>query len=96
MARSLGRTGRRWRTARANVLNRSRVCWICGHGGSGSVDHDPPLAELERLGIDPCDERFLKPAHGALSRCPVCGRCCNESKGNRPGGRPVPRTLRVW
>lgn len=95
MPRSLGRAGRRWRRARANVLAASTICWLCGHDGAGEADHDPPLAELEAAGIDPCDERYLKPAHGVLSRCETCGRCCNQSKGNRPAVPAAP-TSRAW
>jgi hypothetical protein len=78
-----GRRTRAYQAARALVLTASTVCWLCGHEGAGSVDHEPPLKELRRLGLDPDDPRYLRPAHGALSRCPTCGRCCNEAKGAR-------------
>lgn len=84
MTRSLGRGGRRWRTVRAEILRISDVCHICAHPGAGDVDHDPiPLREVELLGLDPCDPANLKPAHGALSRCPTCGKNCNGLKGAR-------------
>lgn len=97
MARSLGRTGRRWRNARAEILAVSRICHICGHDGANDVDHHPiPLWRVDRLGLDPCDLANLRPAHGANSRCPVCGSCCNSVKGGREGApREDPRS-RAW
>ncbi|WP_242890236.1 hypothetical protein [Actinomadura litoris] len=83
MGTHAGRKGRRWRKVRAAVLAESTLCWLCGHEGSGSVDHDPPLLELRAHGLDPEDRRYLRPAHGALSRCPTCNRACNEAKGAR-------------
>lgn len=70
-----GRSGRPWRRVRAQVLAASRVCWICGHDGSDSVDHLTPLAE----GGDPLDPTNLAPAHDAP--CPTCKRRCNGSRG---------------
>lgn len=90
-----GRRGRPWRRARAHVLSITTVCWICGHEGAGEADHEPPLAELKRLGLDPNDPQFLRPAHGALSRCPTCGRCCNQAKGNREHIPQAPAS-RAW
>lgn len=95
MPRSKGRVGRRWRRARAACLSISRVCWLCGHNGSNDVDHEPSLKKLEALGLDPCDPRFLRPAHGVLSRCPTCGRACNQEKGDRDA-RPTPSASRAW
>ena len=95
MARSLGRTGHRWRTARKQVLDASRICWLCGHGGAGDVDHEPPLATLTALGLDPCDAQYLRPAHGSLSRCTQCDRCCNQSKGAGTG-QGTPPASEVW
>lgn len=86
-----GRKTRAYRKARAEVLAASTVCWLCGHEGAGSVDHEPPLTELRRLGWDPDDPRFLRPAHGALSRCPVCAKACNEAKG---AGEHRPQVIR--
>lgn len=86
-----GRWGRPWRRARAQVLARSTVCWICGHDGADSADHITPLA----LGGDPLDPDNLAPAHH--QPCPICGKRCNTARGTRPGrgvaegeGRPVP------
>ncbi|MBD2900769.1 hypothetical protein amrb99_97780 [Actinomadura sp. RB99] len=96
-APSAGRKGRRWRRARAEILSTSTVCWLCGHDGAGDADHEPPLAELLALGLDPDDPAHLRPAHGAYSRCPTCGQCCNQVKGK--GDRPRvarPSTSRDW
>ena len=96
MPRSLGRTGRRWRRARATLMAEAPdVCWICGHsGGANDADHDPPLATLEALGLDPCDLRYLRRAHG-VQGCPVCLRKCNQSKGAK-SLPPAPRSSRAW
>lgn len=74
-----GRGGRPWRRARAQVLARSTVCWVCGHDGADSADHVTPLA----LGGDPLDLDNLAPAHH--EPCPTCGRRCNAARGARPG-----------
>lgn len=94
MPRSLGRSGGRWRKARALLLAENTVCWLCGHDGADTADHDPPLVQLEAAGEDPCDRRYLKPAHG-VNGCPFCGRRCNQEKGTKPGLPPVP-TSRAW
>lgn len=98
MTRSRGRTGRRWRRARATCLAASDVCWLCGHEAADQADHHPPLGVLEQLGLDPCDLRYLRPAHGTRP-CPTCGIRCNQAKGSRPTPpRPVaPRHhSRAW
>jgi hypothetical protein len=95
MAATSGRKTRRWRRVRAEVLAASTVCWLCGHEGAASVDHEPPLRELRALGLDPEDPRYLRPAHGALSRCKTCGKACNESKGAGAPTRTVTRS-RAW
>ncbi len=96
MVRSRGRTGRPWRRARALCLTRSTICWLCGHDGADEADHDPPLKVLEAMGLDPCDQRYLHPAHGS-NGCPICGRKYNQIKGDRTGptARPLP-TSEVW
>ncbi|YCK35160.1 hypothetical protein ACNF49_14055 [Actinomadura sp. ATCC 39365] len=94
MPRSKGRTGRPWRRVRAQVLAASTTCWLCGHDQAGDVDHDPPLVELERLGLDPRDKRYLKPAHG-VQGCPTCGIKCNQVKGAR-AAQPQAPTSRRW
>lgn len=79
-----GRKGRRWRRARAAILATSTLCHLCGHEGAGEADHHPlTLGQLIAQGLDPDDPAYLKPAHGAFSRCPTCGRCCNQVKGDR-------------
>jgi hypothetical protein len=97
MPRSHGRSGYRWRKARATLMREAPdLCHICGHsGGANEADHEPSLKELERLGLDPCDLRFLRRAHGTHAPCPVCGRLCNQSKG--AGQLPsAPRQSRAW
>ncbi|MEV0616180.1 hypothetical protein AB0I81_22895 [Nonomuraea sp. NPDC050404] len=97
MPRSHGRSGYRWRKARATLmLEAPDVCWICGHsGGANEADHDPPLKQLEALGLDPCNPAYLRRAHGTWYRCPTCGRACNQSKGDRELP-PPPRASRAW
>lgn len=95
MAKHAGRKGRPWQRLRAQILAASDVCHICGHGGSRDVDHVIPRSLLIQLGADPADPTNLRPAHGANSRCPTCGRCCNASKGARLHV-PAPRTSRQW
>lgn len=95
VARSAGRKGRRYRRARANVLAASDICHLCGHGGSGDVDHDPPRVELLALGLDPDDEQYMRPAHGSFSRCRVCDKACNQVKGARAHIPALP-TSRAW
>lgn len=94
MPRSKGRTGRPYRRNRAAVLASSTVCWLCGHDGADTVDHEPALATLEALGLDPADQRHMRPAHG-VNGCPTCGIRCNQVKGDRPH-RPVITTSRNW
>jgi hypothetical protein len=86
MPRSKGREGRPWRRVKAEVLAASDVCWLCGHSGARTVDHDPPLHWLEANGLDPRDPQYLRVAHGSGSNvrpnpCPTCGRYCNQAKG---------------
>jgi 5-methylcytosine-specific restriction endonuclease McrA len=97
VAPSSGRRGRPWERLRRQVLaDTAGVCWICGHPGAGDVDHDPPYSTLIRLGLDPEDPAHIRgAAHGALSRCPTCGRCCNQAKGNRPH-QPTAASSRAW
>lgn len=95
MAAVPGRNTRRYQQNRAALLAISDVCWLCGHAGAGSADHEPPLKELRRLGLDPDDMRYMRPAHGALSRCPTCGKACNEAKGAREPQRRVVHS-RAW
>jgi hypothetical protein len=94
-AATAGRKGRPWRRARDQVLATSTVCWLCGHEGAGDVDHEPSRQELIDMGLDPNDPQYLRPAHGVLSRCSTCGRCCNQSKGNRDH-LPILVTSRDW
>lgn len=79
MPRSPGRTGHRWRQARAAVLAGQPPCSICGGPidytarprtrWSASVDHIVRLSD----GGDPLDPRNLRAAHYG----------CNGSRGSR-------------
>jgi hypothetical protein len=92
MPRPRWRTGRPWRRVRAAVLAASDVCHLCGHPMSGDADHViSPLLRPD-LALDPAN---LRPAHGALSPCPWCGRRCNQLKGDRAEMREPPRS-RAW
>lgn len=96
MAASSGRSGRRWRRIKAQVLaDCGYVCWICGHGDAFYTDHKIAIRQWIAQGGDPEDPANLAAAHGALNRCPVCGRCCNESKGSRPH-QPTAPGSRAW
>lgn len=90
MTRSRGRSGRPWRRVRAQVLAASTLCWICGHGGSETVDHVISLSN----GGDPLDPANLRPAHGVRG-CKTCGRKCNQEKGAKTMP-PAPRASRAW
>lgn len=79
-ARGEGRNGRPWRTARAKVLARSRICAWCGKDGADTVDHIVPTS----MGGAPLDPANLQPMH----------RSCNSKKGNGTG-RKLP-TSREW
>lgn len=96
MAASSGRRGRPWARIRKQVLTEAGgICYLCGHPGAGDVDHRISLAQWRAMGGHPEDPANLGAAHGALSRCSTCGRCCNQAKGNREHTvRPV--ASRAW
>ncbi|MET9301772.1 hypothetical protein ABZX66_20860 [Micromonospora aurantiaca] len=73
--------GARYRAARQRFLADNPLCWICGHGGADTIDHDPPRA-VHRVKLDLATWR---PAHGVRG-CPVatCRRRCNQERGTRP------------
>jgi 5-methylcytosine-specific restriction endonuclease McrA len=77
------------------VLATSDVCYLCGHPGSGAVDHVISRKVAPELALDPGN---LRPVHGSLSRCPGCRRACNEEKGDRAtlAERRPPRQSRRW
>lgn len=96
-----GRSGlgsRPYRRNRALLLATNNICALCGHPGAKTADHiitdkDWPRDENGRRlpGFD--DLTNLQPAHGtlgnqALNPCPVCGKLCNQARGNRP----IPQT----
>lgn len=82
-----------WRKVRLIVLRASTVCALCGHEGATDADHIVPPDK----GGGRYDVGNLQPAHGVLG-CPVCGRKCNQSKGDSTEqGAGVPlRTSRDW
>lgn len=79
MPRSLHRTGRRWRKARARMFAEfGTTCHLCGHEGATDADH---LLPLHLAPSQPVDYRALRPAHG-VAGCPVCGRKCNQERSS--------------
>jgi 5-methylcytosine-specific restriction endonuclease McrA len=86
-----GPTGRPWPRVRAALLAASDVCYLCGHPGSGAVDHVISRKLRPDLALDPAN---LRPVHGSL----WCQRACNEAKGDRPGlpTRQQPWQSRRW
>jgi 5-methylcytosine-specific restriction endonuclease McrA len=91
-----GRSGRPWRTVRAQVLAASRTCWLCGHDGSDSVDHVIARAiclatgQLSLLN----DIANLRPAHHRP--CPECGQRCNRKRGMGTPRRKTGAASRDW
>lgn len=75
--RTAGRRGNVFRRARQQVLATNPVCWICGHTAADVVDHQPPRWWLMKMGLDPNDPTYMRPAHG-VKGCPTCGRRCNN------------------
>lgn len=86
MAASSGRKGRPWRRAREKTFEAyGDTCHLCQHYGAGDIDHVIPKETWKAMGGHLEDPANLRPAHGAESRCPVCLRCCNQSKGDQVG-----------
>lgn len=83
--------GRRWQAFRELVFaTYGRTCHLCGHGGANQADHLIPVIQAPELAWDLAN---VRPAHGTRNRCPVCGRCCNQSRiqgPKRPYGEPQP------
>lgn len=71
-------TSYEYRQLRARVLAHSDVCIMCGHRGSQAADHVVPVAR----GGARLDPENLAPIHG-VDGCPVCGRKCNNDKGDK-------------
>lgn len=69
--------GGKHQAARAVVLARSRVCWLCGHDGADQADDVLPKSRGGTGSV-----ANLRPAHGTLP-CPTCGVRCNQARGNR-------------
>lgn len=96
---SQGRSGHRYRIAREEVLSASDICWICGHGGAGDVDHIIPLSVWPDQPVDPA---LMRPAHG-VDGCPACPRKpdgrlrkCNQERGASLGRPDQPAQSRPW
>lgn len=81
--KSHGRSGHKWRKLRAQILESSDVCWLCGRPGATEVDHILPLSKFPELAHDIGN---LRPAH----------KTCNSSKGAGTGGHTtqMPRSRR--
>ena len=77
------------------LADHAYMCHICGHGDAHYTDHVIPLQRWKAAGGHPEDPVNLRPAHGALNRCQVCNRACNESKGDRPY-QPIAQASRDW
>jgi hypothetical protein len=73
-------TSYQFRKLRARILAASDVCHWCGHGGADAVDHLHPVSR----GGARLDPDNLAPIHG-VAGCPVCGRKCNNEKGDSVG-----------
>lgn len=83
--------GRPYNRRRAAFLASYTTCHICGHSGADTIDHIIPASAAPTLRDSPDNWRA---AHG-VNGCPVCGRACNQERGNRPG-LPSPRRSRRW
>jgi len=81
---------RRYRRALAEVQATGPTCWLCGHGGSDSIDHVIPASVAPDLRADPANWR---PCHGT-NRCPTCGIACNQQRSNKLGFKPARRSRR--
>lgn len=66
-----------YRKNRTQLLTHNDVCAMCGHGQADTADHNIPLS---RGGSNALEN--LVPAHG-VEGCPVCGRRCNQEKGDK-------------
>jgi 5-methylcytosine-specific restriction endonuclease McrA len=81
--RSHHRVGHRYREARKQMFAiYGHTCHLCGHHGASQADHLVPITVWADQPIDP---HLMRPAHGNTegTRCPVCGRACNQERGNR-------------
>lgn len=89
-------SARPWQRLREQVLDParggSRVCWLCGHDGANDVDHVIPRTVAPELELDITN---LRPAHGANSPCPTCGKRCNREKSDKLVWS-VPQHSRAW
>jgi hypothetical protein len=84
---------RRWRTLRADTLDQSDICMLCGHPGSQQGGHRQPRATHPHLALDPTN---VGPIHGHEG-CPTCGRKCNQEQGAKSLDQMVDlNTSRDW
>ncbi|MCX4752904.1 hypothetical protein [Kitasatospora purpeofusca] len=87
------RKGRPYRRARQQMFAiYGDHCHLCGHPGAGDADHLRPVSVDSDQPVDP---HLMRPAHGALSPCPTCGRHCNQERGAGPVTRPL-TTSEPW
>jgi 5-methylcytosine-specific restriction endonuclease McrA len=81
---------RRYRKALREIQATGPTCWLCGHGGSDSIDHVIPASVAPDLRADPANWR---PAHGVRG-CPVCGVRCQQVRGASLTPKRSPRSRR--
>jgi hypothetical protein len=101
-ARTAGRKGRPWRRARTKMRQDwGDRCHFCGHPGALEAHHVPPRWLLLKLGLDPNNPRYLRPAHGTSCPCPACppGSKGEPRQCNQADGRGLPsrgHTSHAW
>jgi hypothetical protein len=81
---------RRYRRALAEIQAAGPTCWLCGHGGSDSIDHAIPASIAPDLRAEPSNWR---PAHGVRG-CSTCGVKCQQSRGASLTIKRSPRSRR--
>lgn len=89
-----GTSNKEYRRNRAILLANNDICWLCGHGGAMTADHVITHKRWPRDGYGNLLPGFnglnnLRPAHGtmggtgALNRCPICKKLCNQNRKDR-------------
>jgi 5-methylcytosine-specific restriction endonuclease McrA len=96
-AKHAGRRGRPYERARKQALT-TTVCWICGHDGARTADHQIPRSVClangwHHLLNDPAN---MRPAHGTGNMCPVCGQACNQKRGTGIKPKKAGGKSRIW
>lgn len=80
-----------YRKMREQILGESDVCLVCGHLQADAIDHIIPVAKGgPRMARD-----NLAPIHG-VDGCPICGRKCNNEKGDKLVSEITFPTSRDW